>query len=106
MINFSELAEQESEKPVVKKATLVPNSIRLGRIPASELFGTKKLTFEEQKELKKIEPGHKIPTASFPQIGQWCDNCDDVTAHSLNLEKNKMRCLICKKDRYLKKKKL
>jgi hypothetical protein len=54
---------------------------------------------EELSEFSKIEPGHKIPIANYPIVGCWCEHCKDVKMHANNVEKKKLRCLTCKKDK-------
>lgn len=68
-----------------------------------ELLPTDLPSLEEvKKEVKIIEPGHKIPVANYLQIGQWCETCQDVKAHVYSKETNKIRCLKCKTTKQLK----
>jgi hypothetical protein len=101
MIDFGSLMEGEFKEPVVKKQ--VSKTIDLSK----ELGVKKKLSPTEAKALKeelhKIEPGYKVPIANYKQIGQYCEYCDDVTAQVLNEAGTRLRCLICKQDKYLKK---
>lgn len=48
------------------------------------------------KELRVIEPGNKIPISNYLQLGQFCETCDNVTAHVRNPETKNIRCLKCK----------
>lgn len=48
------------------------------------------------KELKLIEPGHKIPVADYLQVACWCEICDDVKTHAYSEATKKIRCLHCK----------
>jgi hypothetical protein len=47
-------------------------------------------------QLKLVEPGHKMPVASFLQMGKHCDECNDVVAHAHDPISKKIICLKCK----------
>ena len=49
-----------------------------------------------KEQLRVIEPGHKIPVASFLQMGKYCDDCNDVQAHAHDPINKKITCLKCK----------
>lgn len=55
-----------------------------------------KLTANQLRDAKAIEPGNKVPTASYHQLAQWCDTCDGVKSFAHNPDKKKMICLTCK----------
>lgn len=96
MINFNSLIKDN--KVLIHKGNIEPIS--------TISKGTYKLNFRKdilkevkvspKKELKLIEPGNKIPIGNYHQIGQFCDVCDDVTAHVRNPETKNIRCLKCK----------
>jgi ribosomal protein S27E len=69
-----------------------------------EVIGEDKITKPEidTKDLKKMEPGYKIPISEFIQIGQWCDSCQEVEAHVYSPTSKKIRCLKCKRTKQLK----
>lgn len=106
MLDFNDLVEDEKEvtKVAIKKPP-VPSLIS-SKVDLSGLR-SKKLSKEELDELKKVEPGHKIPTNDgiiYTNVGTWCDHCEDVAAHCLNKQNLTLACLKCKKRRKIKSK--
>lgn len=103
MLKFDDLSkglEQGSEANV--KPSFTPK--KTGELKFSQLIGEEpikqgKLSKEEIERRRLTEPGHKIPTANYQQVGQYCETCGDLTGHAHNIEKKKLRCLICKNDK-------
>ncbi len=41
------------------------------------------------------EPGIKLPTKDYKQIGQFCEKCDDVKTHFIDIETSTRLCAYC-----------
>lgn len=54
------------------------------------------MIINRKKNRVKGEPGEKIPLCAYKIVGQWCEECDDVTMHAFSIKTSKIRCLYCK----------
>ena len=97
MIDFNQLVEtSESATPIVVKKVDLARILNIPpKLSASEIEAIK-------DNLRKIEPGYKIPIANYQQIACWCNYCEDVTSKVINEKGTKIRCLKCKKDTLIK----
>lgn len=71
------------------------------KLEDDEIIEVKK-TSKINLDLKKIEPGYKVPVANYIQIGTWCERCGDVRTHAFNSSTKNLRCLCCKTTRLTK----
>lgn len=58
-------------------------------------------TVEQPKSNKKVkikrqgEPGIKVPINNYKQVGQFCDRCEDVVMHLLDMDRRTKICADC-----------
>lgn len=101
-MNFNDLkivdkVEVKSKSPV--STPTINKVINYQELTEDKPIVSVKLTKDEIERRRTTEPGYKVPSGNYQQVGQWCEVCQDVQTHAHLPEKNKLRCLNCKNDK-------